>query len=60
MPEQLEFDEDAQIGLTSLNLLTSNNVSLDRQNSDTKPVNTYGRLLIEFYKSNNLLFANGR
>ena len=60
VPEQLEFDEDAQNGLTSLNLLTSNNIILDRQNSDTSRVNSYGRLLIDFCKSNNLLLANGR
>ena len=60
MPEQLEFDEDAQNGLTSLNLLTSNNINLDRQNSDTSRINSYGRLLIDFCKSNNLLLANGR
>ena len=60
VPEQFEFDEDAQNGLTSLNLLTSNDISLDRQNSDTKVANNYGRLLIDFCKSNNLLFANGR
>ena len=60
MPEQLEFDEDAQNGLGNQNLLINYNISPDRQNLDTRPVNNYGRQLIDFCKSNNFLIANGR
>ena len=59
-PEQLKFDEDAQNGLDNLNLLINYNISPDRQNIDTRPINNYGILLLKFGKCKNFLIANGQ
>ena len=36
VPEQLDFDEDAQNGLGNFNLLVNHSINPDRQNSDTR------------------------
>ena len=61
IPEQLNFDIDAQNHLLEINWLHALNIRLNRSNSDKRiTICVQGKQLIDFCKSNTLLICNGR
>ena len=60
IPDQLNFDMEAQALLNNIAKLNTNNCKLNRSNEDPKQIDIYGKHLIEFCKSNGLLICNGR
>ena len=60
MPEQLNFDIEAQNHLYNIQMLNSHNIRLSRSNMDQRRNNSHGIQLIEFCKSNNMFISNGR
>ena len=60
MPEQLNFDIEAQNHINNIKILLSHNIRLSRSNMDQRRHNSHGLQLLEFCKTNNLFISNGR